>query len=188
MLLLPAVCVEKIATTPNSRQPVFLIKRIWGVFLADFPSLFPSPLSSPFLVCGAQNQQTSESGNSVDSFSPMQYATGVPHGQSVTTAVTTPTVVSWAKKFLSSTMCTTVSAVSSPHDTWDVESDLSSTDGHFTMKNDAELSEEDRDEVRKSCTANDTEMKVRVMEQSINMIVFNCPCTNPKLHKKFVMH
>ena len=71
-------------------------------------------------------------------------------------------------------MCTTVSAVSSPHDTWDVESDLSSTDGHFTMKNDAELSEDDREEVRKSCTANDTEMKVRVMEQSINMIVFNC--------------
>jgi len=104
----------------------------------------------------------------------MQYATGVPHGQSVTTAVTTPTVVSWAKKFLSSTMCTTVSAVSSPHDTWDVESDLSSTDGNFTMKNDTELSEDDREEVRKSCTANDTDMKIRVMEQSINMIVFNC--------------
>ena len=71
-----------------------------------------------------------------------------------------------------------MSSVSSPHgvDTLDDEdSDLSSTDGLFTMKDDAELSEDDRkEELRSSCTANDTEMKIRVMEQSINTIVFHC--------------
>ena len=106
----------------------------------------------------------------------MQPAASVPPYPSVTTsALTKPTVVSWAKKFLSSSMCT-MSAISSPHvDTWDDEdSDLSSTDRIFAMKTDAELSEDDREEMRRTCTANDTEMKIRVMGQSINMIVFNC--------------
>ena len=106
----------------------------------------------------------------------MQPAASVPPFPSMTTtAQTTPRVVSWAKKFLSSTMCT-MSTVSLPHvNRWDDEdSDLSSTDGIFTMKTDAELSEDDREEVGRICTANDTEMKIRVMGQSINMIVFNC--------------